>query len=71
MRFDVIDANADKLVTVSVDEPPHAVNLFDINEASCFLGSRRGREKPEEQNQCHETRQEAPNIQASAGRFQW
>jgi hypothetical protein len=37
MRLDVIHTNADKLLATRVDEPPNAVNLFNVDVARCSI----------------------------------
>jgi len=36
VRFDMVDAVADKLVTIWPDEPPDAIDLFDMDKAGGF-----------------------------------
>jgi hypothetical protein len=44
VRLDVVHTNADKLLAIRVDEPPNAVNLFDMNEPRRVFGLRRASE---------------------------
>ena len=56
VRLDVIDAEADELLAIRINEPPDAVNLLDVDEAGLGgMGLGQGRDDAEEESDEYRT----------------